>query len=89
VLDSNHTEAHVMKELELYSPLVTPGSYIVAADGIMDELHNVPGGKREWLDDNPKAAVYDFLANHPEFEIDSNPSRLGITYWPDGYLKRK
>ena len=35
ILNSNHTKAHVAKELEAYAPLVTLGSYIVATDGIM------------------------------------------------------
>jgi cephalosporin hydroxylase len=89
ILDSNHSKDHVRRELELYGPLVSPGSYIVAADGNMDDLHDVPGGRPEWLTDNPKAAIHEFLAAHPEFEIDPEPTRLGITYWPDGYLRRK
>ena len=88
-LDSNHCKSHVRKELESYSPLVSPGSYIVAADGNMDDLHDAPGGRPEWLTDNPKAAIHEFLAAHPEFEIDPEPTRLGITYWPDAYLRRK
>lgn len=89
VLDSNHTKAHVLKELELYGPLVGPGSYIIAADGNMDDLSDVPGGRPEWVYDNPKEAVHEFLARHPEFEMDPDPGRLGFTYWPDGYLRRK
>lgn len=90
VLDSNHTRAHVLRELEMYAPLVTPGSYIVATDGNMVDLFDVPRGKPEWLTDNPKSAVHDFLANSPEFEIDPEPARLApLTGSPDGYLKRK
>jgi len=89
ILDSNHTKEHVRRELELYAPLVTSGSYVVAADGIMEDLTDVPGGKAEWARDNPKTAVHEFLAVHPEFELDSEPSRLGVTYWPDAYLRRK
>jgi cephalosporin hydroxylase len=88
-LDSNHSREHVRKELELYGPLVASGSYIVAADGVMEDLADVPGGKATWTKDNPKAAVHEFLAAHPEFEIDSEPTRLGVTYWPDAYLRRK
>ncbi len=89
MLDSNHTKDHVLRELELYSPLIAPGSYVVAADGNMEDLCEVPGGKPEWLKDNPKAAVHEFLTAHPEFEIDPEPTRLGVTYWPDAYLRRK
>ena len=88
-LDSNHAREHVLKELELYGPLVACGSYIVAADGVMEDLADVPGGKAAWTKDNPKAAVHEFLAAHPEFELDSEPTRLGVTYWPDAFLRRK
>ena len=43
ILDSNHTKAHVLAELAAYGPLVSPGSYIVAADGIMADLADCPG----------------------------------------------
>jgi len=55
----------------------------------MEDLSDVPGGKPDWVNDNPKAAIHEFLAAHPEFEIDPELVRLGITYWPDGYLRRK
>jgi len=89
ILDSNHSRDHVYKELELYGPLVTPGSYIVAGDGIMEDLFDVPGGKPEWTSDNPKAAIHEFLASHPEFAADPEPTCSGVTYWPDAYLRRK
>lgn len=44
ILDSNHSKQHVAAELEHYHRLVTPGSYIVATDGIMFDLHDVPRG---------------------------------------------
>lgn len=89
VLDSDHSKAHVLRELELYSPLVARGSYIVATDGNMVDLHDVPGGKPQWAADNPRSAIHEFLSSHPEFEIDPEPTRLGITYWPDAYLRRR
>lgn len=89
ILDSNHSRDHVLRELEMYSPLVASGSYVVVADGNMDDLCDAPGGKPEWATDNPRVAIHQFLASHPEFGIDPEPTRLGITYWPDGYLRRK
>ena len=96
ILDSNHTKAHVAGELEAYSGFVTPGSCIVAADGIMRDLTDVPGGDPGWAHDNPAAAAHDFIAAHPEFEMRQpawpfNNSTLhqNITYWPDGWLWRK
>jgi cephalosporin hydroxylase len=87
-LDSNHTEAHVREELELYAPLVTPGSYIVAHDGSQAWAWDIPNGKPEWKDDHPLNAIHKFLGNHPEFTIDPYWTRLGITSSPDGFLKR-
>ena len=45
ILDSNHTKAHVLHELDAYHDLVSLGSYIVATDGSMRDLHDVPRGK--------------------------------------------
>ena len=96
VLDSHHSQEHVAAELEAYAPLVTPGSCIVATDGIMRDLSDVPGGIAEWTGNNPSAAALAFAANHPEFELRqpawrTNGSSLtqNITYWPDAWLWRK
>jgi cephalosporin hydroxylase len=95
ILDSCHERAHVRQELELYSPFVTPGSYIVATDGIMRDLTDVPGGNPEWRTDNPAAAARDFAAAHPEFQQEQPPWPFkagdltqNVTYWPEGWLKR-
>jgi len=37
-LDSNHTHEHVPRELELYSPLVTNGSYLVVFDTLIEDM---------------------------------------------------
>lgn len=88
MLDSNHTESHVLQELELYSPLVTPGSYIVAHDGAQAWVWDIPSGKPEWKNDHPLGAIHKFLALHPEFSNDPHWTRWGITSSPDGFLKR-
>ncbi len=96
ILDSNHTYAHVLAELEAYAGLVTPGSYIVATDGIMYDLADVPRGTPGWTTDNPTFAARDFAAKHSEFVIEQpgwpfNESSLqhNITHWPEAWLKRK
>lgn len=95
ILDSNHTYAHVAGELEAYADLVTPGSYIVATDGVMLEVADVPRGQPGWVTDNPTFAARDFAAKHPEFIIEQpawpfNESALdqNITHWPGAWLKR-
>lgn len=93
ILDSDHSKAHVRAELELYAPLVTPGSYIIAEDGIMRDLCRVPGGAANWFLDNPAAAARDFLAVHPEFRH-HQPNAITdfgatpVSYWTEGWLQR-
>jgi cephalosporin hydroxylase len=87
-LDSNHSKAHVAKELDLYASLVSPDSYIVVFDGVMQVLTDAPNGSPEWETDNPWHAVQDFLATHDDFEIDPYYNRLKVTYCPGGFLKR-
>jgi cephalosporin hydroxylase len=95
-LDGNHTKAHVAAELELYSPLVTDGSWLIVADGIMNELEGAPRSKPTWQDDNPVPAIHEFLAQHPEFEhvgpprpFDESSFAPTATYFIDGWLKRR
>lgn len=85
----------VLAELEAYYDLVKPGSYIVATDGSMKWLHDVPRGKPEWAWDNPSEAAKEFAAKHPEFIIEQPPWQFNeselsknITHWPDAFLKR-
>ena len=96
ILDSNHTYAHVSGELEAYAGLVTEGSYIVATDGIMHDLADVPRGLPAWATDNPTFAARDFLVGHPEFMLEQpswpfNESGLdqNITHWPGAWLRRR
>jgi cephalosporin hydroxylase len=95
ILDSNHTREHVAAELEAYHHLVTKDSYIVATDGVMKWVHDVPRGEDGWAVDNPSTAAIDFVAAHPGFVIEQpewpfNESELGtnITHWPEAWIKR-
>jgi cephalosporin hydroxylase len=89
-LDSNHTHDHVLAELEAYAPLVTPGSYCVVFDTIIEDLPEDMFPDRPWgPGNNPKTAVWEYLKTHSEFEIDQSiQDKLLITVAPDGYLKR-
>ena len=89
VLDSFHTHDHVLKELELYSPLVSPESYLVVFDTIIEDLPENYFPDRSWgKGNNPKTAVWKFLKKNDRFVIDKEiENKLLITVAPDGYLK--
>ncbi|MFN9644509.1 MAG: cephalosporin hydroxylase family protein [Cyanobacteriota bacterium] len=89
-LDSNHTHAHVISELNAYANLVSVGSYCIVFDTVIEDL---PAGSyldRPWdVGNNPKTAVHEWLKNHPEFSIDKGmDNKLLISVAPDGYLRR-
>jgi cephalosporin hydroxylase len=96
ILDSNHLKAHVLAELEAYAPMVTKNSYIVATDGIMRDLTDVPRGLPEWENNTPADAAREFAASRPEFALDTpdwlfNESNLTEninTHYPEAWLKR-
>ncbi len=95
MLDSNHTKEHVLEELRAYGPMVTPGCYIVAADGIMEQVAGGPRTKPEWKTSNPKQAAITFTAENSDFVIEEpvwpfneGVVRERVTYWPSAFVKR-
>jgi len=102
ILDSNHTHAHVLAELEAYAPLISQGSYCIVFDTVVEDLPESMFPDRPWgKGDNPKTAVWEYLRRLKQegrtatdgsrlvFEIDKDiESKLLITVAPDGYLKR-
>lgn len=90
ILDSNHTHDHVLAELEAYAPLASIGSYCVVFDTVIEDMPKEMFPDRPWgPGDNPKTAVWQYLENHSDFEIDKGiQNKLLITVGPDGYLKR-
>ncbi len=89
-LDSNHTHEHVLRELEMYSPMVTVGSYILCPDTFVEFFPKGYVKDRPWdVGNNPMTAVWEFLKHNKNFEIDKNiDNKLMITEGLDGYLKR-
>lgn len=89
-LDSNHTHDHVLAELQLYSPFVTVGSYLVAFDTIVEDLPADLYADRPWsVGDNPKTAVWEFLKGNDDFVINNEiDNKLLVSVAPGGYLKR-
>jgi cephalosporin hydroxylase len=96
MLDSNHTKEHVLAELHAYADLVSPGSYIVAADGIMGDLKGAPRSHPDWDWNNPRSAVEEFLRSRADFRArrPAAPFNEGavdepVTYWRGGWLQRQ
>jgi cephalosporin hydroxylase len=101
-LDSNHTHAHVLQELELYAPYVSKGSYCVVWDTGVEDLPSEMCADRPWgKGNNPKTAVWEYMRRLKEegrearrggalhFEYDHTiEHKLMITASPDGFLKR-
>lgn len=85
ILDSDHSEAHVRRELDCYASLVTPGSFCLVQDGVIDKLWMLSGDRP-----GPLPATRDFLKTHPEFVVDEERNnRFLITHHPMGWLRRK
>ena len=94
VLDLNHSYDHVSAELAAYAPLVAPGSYIIATDGLMRDLANVPRGEPAWKLDNPSRAAEDFVTKHRDFALEEpawtfNELTLAgnVTHWPNAWIQ--
>ena len=85
-LDSDHRAHHVRRELELYAPLVSAGSYIVVEDTHIDAL-----GTQSGIDAGPMAAVEEFLQSEAgkDFERDLTREAFVLTFNPGGWLRRR
>jgi cephalosporin hydroxylase len=95
LLDSNHTKDHVLAELHAYAPLVTRGSYIVAMDGIMEQVVGAPRTGSDWSWNNPRQAALEFVRVNQDYVIEEPPFLFNegnvwnrVTYWPDAFIKR-
>jgi len=84
LLDSDHTKPHVLRELELYAPLVTKGSYLIVEDSNINANPVLPG----W-GPGPAEAIEEFLRTHTEFEVDRSQEKFLLTFNPGGYLLRR
>ena len=84
ILDSDHSYAHVLRELQAYAPLVQKGGYVVVEDSNVNG-HPVfrshgPG---------PMEALEAFLRENPDFESDRSREKYYLTFNPKGYLRRR
>src|SRR5438128_10007853 len=70
--DAEHDVVSVLRDLDLYAPLVTPDCYLIVCDT------NLPGAAQ---------AVAEFCATHPEFKADP-AREPADTWSPGGYRGR-
>jgi cephalosporin hydroxylase len=84
VLDSDHSEHHVLQEIRSYADLVGVGDYVVVQDGVIDELRIFSDSRP-----GPLGAIRRFLSENDRFEIDKERStRFLFNHSPSGWLRR-
>lgn len=83
ILDSLHRKDHVLRELELYGELVSPGSYMILEDTYLNGHPVYPN-----FGPGPMEALLEYVPKHPEFEIDNSREKYFVTWNPKGYLKK-
>jgi cephalosporin hydroxylase len=82
-LDSLHTRDHVLREIEIYSKFVSPGSYLVVQDTNINGHPVNPG----W-GPGPLEAVEDFMKTNDNFVADRSREKFMLSFYPKGWLKR-
>ncbi len=80
-LDSDHSEAHVLAQLDAYAPLVSLGSYLIVGDTNVRQVRDDYGP-------GPDTALAKWLPDHPELVIDRQCERLLLSAQPGGWLRR-
>ena len=83
ILDSDHSQQHVARELRIYGPMVTEGSYLIV------EATNINGHPvLQSHGAGPMEAVESFLRETPEFTPDRDREKFFLTFNPKGYLRK-
>jgi cephalosporin hydroxylase len=86
ILDSDHSKAHVLRELAAYVPLMQRGDYLVVEDSCVNG-HPV----RPDFGPGPMEAIQEFLAKNPDLLAPDLPreTKFGCTFAPRGYYLKK
>ena len=92
ILDSDHTEENVLKELNIYSKFLKKNDYLVVCDTFLNFLNQIENKRpREWnIKKNPYTALKKFLKINKNFKIDetiNNKLLLSCNY--NGYIKKE
>jgi cephalosporin hydroxylase len=84
ILDSDHSRGHVLDELRIYAPMVTPGQYLIVEDTNINGHPALPE-----FGPGPMEALDDYLREDRNFELDPGREKFFMTFNPRGYLKRR
>jgi cephalosporin hydroxylase len=85
--DGSHSYTDTLATIKKFAPVVTPGSYLIVEDGIINEL-----GMKKHFDGGPLRAIDEFLPSHPEFSIDRKWCDMfgtNATFNVSGFLKKQ
>jgi cephalosporin hydroxylase len=80
ILDSDHQKDHVLRELEIYGPMVTEDCYLIVED--------TPAAKMIEDYEGPAEAIDDYLGSNNSFVVDPSCEKFLMTFNPGGYLKK-
>jgi cephalosporin hydroxylase len=83
ILDSDHSAPHVERELSVYAPMVTVGSYVIVEDTNVNNHPVLPE-----FGPGPMEAVSAFLTGNDQFVVDEGRQKYHLTFNPRGFLRR-
>lgn len=83
ILDSDHSKAHVLEEMRIYSHMVTIGSYMIVEDTMINGHPALPD-----FGPGPMEALDEFMLENHDFEIDTTREKFHVSFNPRGYLKK-
>lgn len=83
--DGDHSREHVLADLRAYARYVSPGSYLIVEDTVIDLFRSGDGLGNV---NGPLKAVEQFVRDDARFVIDLDSEFFLLTFNPQGYLKR-